>query len=97
MKVAFSSGLQMNYAFGWRIIMEREESLKGKRIGLTFVKVGDGRLSLHLKLLLSILLVRIISLDVVPGIVLEDIISRLQIPLPKHERIRSFCVVRRVV
>ena len=46
----------------------------GEQGGLTLIKVGDWRLALLFKLLLCILLVYVVSLHVIPGIELEDIV-----------------------
>lgn len=66
--------------------------LKREKVKLTLVKVVDGRLALHCKLLLGVLLVGVVSLDVVPGIELEDIVLLLQIARTELEWIGPLLV-----
>ena len=60
---------------------------------LTLIEVGDWRLALLLVLLLRILLVCVVSLHVIPGIELEDIVFFLQIAGPELEGVAPLHVV----
>lgn len=64
---------------------------------LTLVKVRDRRLTLHLILLLSKLLERVVSLHVVPGVELEGVIALFEEARPKLERVGPLLVVLGVV
>lgn len=64
---------------------------------LTFVKVGHGRLALHFVLLLSKLLVRIVSLHVVPSVELEGVVAVLEEARAELEGITPLLVELRVV
>lgn len=64
---------------------------------LTLVKVRRRRLALLLKLSLSVLLVRIVSLYVVPRIELERVVVLAQVTAPELEGIGSLLVVGGIV
>jgi hypothetical protein len=55
------------------------EGGKLERSKLTLIEIRDRGLALHSVLLLSVLLVRVISFDVVPRIELEHVVVRLEV------------------
>src|SRR5689334_3839872 len=75
----------------------KEAPREGKKIALTLVKVGHGRLALHGVLLLSILLVCVVSLDVIPGIELEDIVFLPEVAGSELKRVAPLLVVLGIV
>ena len=60
--------------------------------GLTFIKIGHGRLALLLVLLLSVSIEVIVRLHVVPGVVLKDVVILVQESLAELEGIASLLV-----
>ena len=63
----------------------------------TSIKLRHRRLTLPRVLQLRKLLVRIVRLDVVPRVELEDVVALLQIPRPERKRVRPLLVVCRIV
>lgn len=71
--------------------VKKNEGMK-ERV-LTLIEGRDGRLALHVVLLFSILLVRIVSLHVVPSIELEGIVLLAQDARSELERVAPLLVV----
>lgn len=70
-----------------------EANQKKTLLQLTFVKLGDGGLTLHLVLLFSILFEFIVNLDMIPSIELEGVVLLAQKTRAKLEGVASLLVV----
>lgn len=82
--------VHIGQGYAQKVGVKCEMSKKKKKTKLTLIKFRNWCLALHLKLTFSVFLVRVVSLDMVPGIELKDIVPLAQIAASKLEGIGPF-------